>query len=870
MEFRIASMSIKNSKDKPDSVQSSDSQHILPFNEIMENIQRLAVKPLTLALAKVHEDVDDSLFKLAEKARSNNEQALYFDSMRKIRLNRDVAEHSFEQSLELIFTDFPHKNYQSFKTLADASEQPFEPVLFSDDISLLKNDELEENIALESMVSKGRIQNKDLLYHLNSRLDSIAQDVHIDESNNPLDPAQIAEAFMLASTGLDLDIKTKLLLYKQVDLIVMGELESVLKEANKFLIKEGVLPSLRRKIRKSKSSRPSTDAPEPLGSTGDNLKNFEKDFPDINFSDGVFKALSELLKAKRSNSDYQFSQSNSSLPVVEESDLLDLLNALQKEQLGSGLDHSLIDSNGPSGKVAFLHPADLGAVLIESLSRETDGKSRSLGHHNEDVINLVSMLFEFILDDYNLPTTIQALLGRLQIPILKVALLDPTFFDQHDHPARKLLNELAMACIGLSEADLLEQDDLFEQINIIVRRILNERSVEISLFQELFDEFKNYTDKKNHRSKIMEKRTLEKVSGQLKSRQVKDLIKEILKERLGNKSLPNVIPEILLGGWSKVLYTVYFSHGEQSPEWKKALLMVDNLILSVQINRDDETANEKKLKTIPILIRDLYEGLESVGINPFEISAQLAALESAHIESFKIEIKNPQNINENLDDQIKFMEKRIGAIDKEVGMEQESLYDDSNSEFPAINNEVLETLGQTENLKSQSLFDEIEKNEIIDARGSGNEKTAIEIQKEFLKKQKPYMEQLDSVKVGTWFEFKLPEVGRIRCKLAKKLENADVLIFVGRFGNKVLERSSRAYLDDKSKGLVKQLDSGFLFDRAIGKIFNRLGSSDNEIDFDYQKDDDRAQRAQRKIKDPLDKTQISEEIGNILSSLADD
>ncbi|MCC6373256.1 MAG: DUF1631 family protein, partial [Moraxellaceae bacterium] len=45
------------------------------------------------------------------------------------------------------------------------------------------------------------------------------------------------------------------------------------------------------------------------------------------------------------------------------------------------------------------------------------------------VINLVSMLFDFILDDDYLPMAMKALLGRLQIPLLKVAIIDKTFFN---------------------------------------------------------------------------------------------------------------------------------------------------------------------------------------------------------------------------------------------------------------------------------------------------------------------------------------------------------------------------------------------------------------------------------------------------------
>ena len=39
------------------------------------------------------------------------------------------------------------------------------------------------------------------------------------------------------------------------------------------------------------------------------------------------------------------------------------------------------------------------------------------------------MLFEFILNDYNIPEAIKAQLGRLQIPLLRAALLGDAWFD---------------------------------------------------------------------------------------------------------------------------------------------------------------------------------------------------------------------------------------------------------------------------------------------------------------------------------------------------------------------------------------------------------------------------------------------------------
>ena len=61
------------------------------------------------------------------------------------------------------------------------------------------------------------------------------------------------------------------------------------------------------------------------------------------------------------------------------------------------------------------------------------------------MIDLVGMLFDFILDDDNLPDTCKTTLSHLHTPYLKVALQDKALFTQHHHPARRLLNAMAQA-----------------------------------------------------------------------------------------------------------------------------------------------------------------------------------------------------------------------------------------------------------------------------------------------------------------------------------------------------------------------------------------------------------------------------------------
>ncbi len=64
---------------------------------------------------------------------------------------------------------------------------------------------------------------------------------------------------------------------------------------------------------------------------------------------------------------------------------------------------------------------DLRNQLKQLLTRVSvkSGKSRVVEEADEDVINLIAMLFEFILNDHAVPDAFKALIARLQIPMLE-------------------------------------------------------------------------------------------------------------------------------------------------------------------------------------------------------------------------------------------------------------------------------------------------------------------------------------------------------------------------------------------------------------------------------------------------------------------
>jgi hypothetical protein len=92
----------------------------------------------------------------------------------------------------------------------------------------------------------------------------------------------------------------------------------------------------------------------------------------------------------------------------------------------------------------------------------------SLSRGDESTLGLLSRVFETVLLDDSIPPQTRELLRVLQVPVLKAALLDKTFFFEEAHPARRLVDMLSR--MGWEQRK--DRDDpLFQAMQRSVERV---------------------------------------------------------------------------------------------------------------------------------------------------------------------------------------------------------------------------------------------------------------------------------------------------------------------------------------------------------------------------------------------------------------
>ncbi|MGY2196709.1 DUF1631 domain-containing protein [Pseudomonas gingeri] len=706
---------------------------------VLLQVRDKAAQQLKQGLQVLFDNADDTLFEMADKALNNVDQNTFFEAMRDLRLKRKSIERGF---LERFF--------EAFVGLCqyDINEVTLPAPMSYDKLALVPNDELEKTVALDAMVAKVLSRDGFALGQLTTRLNALITR-RLEDQDNPMGPAMLCEYFLEAGRDLGVEIKVKLIILKLFEKYVLSDADQLYAEANQLLIATGVLPELKAVPSRRASDRPAAAARASQDETG--AAKAGSSSLDASVQE-VFSALQELLLHVRGSVAPRL-DAGSEIQPISTRDLLRLLSHLQQY---------VPTQTAPDD-------FDLRNQLEQLLTRVSvkSGKSRVVGVMDEDVINLIAMLFEFILDDRNLPDSLKALIGRLQIPMLKVAVLDKSFFSRGSHPARRLLNEIASAAMGWGARDDYQRDALYVRIEQIVQRLLNDFVDDPAIFSELLVDFLAFTSDERRRSELLEQRTRDAEEGRAKAEQARQRVQEVLNERLLGKTLPEVVVRLLQEAWSKVLLLTCLKHGEASAEWQAGLQTMDDLIWSVEPSGQAD-ARLRLLELVPGLLKALRDGLTSAAFDPFATSEFFSQLESLHVQVFQ----------------------RLAKQQAEP-----ATVDEAQPAMVAVLEEIV--LGSPDDAPAEERLVELPEND------AG-------------------LLWVRQLRIGSWVEIREDDENSLRCKLTAIIESTGKYIFVNRTGMKVLERTVQGLAVEFRRGAVRLLDDALLFDRALESVIGNL------------------------------------------------
>jgi hypothetical protein len=300
-----------------------------------------------------------------------------------------------------------------------------------------------------------------------------------------------------------------------------------------------------------------------------------------------------------------------------------IVEAVESVQASAATAHFFSNDTQAQVLTAPTNIAENSARVYEKLVQEAP--NGSIDAKNMYTIDMVGMLFEYILADENLPDSIKTLLSHLHTPFLKLAFIDESFFENTEHKSRMLLDSLADAGASFVGHDGVSQYNMYEEIKRIVQRIIKEFKNDVNLFAELLMEFTLLKKRITHMHNLKERNSIEKKQGQEKHAQAKITARQEIKKRIDGRRVPSSIIN-LLSPWFVYLTFIQLKEDKGSKKWTDALAVIDNLITycSIKQIKDDAAALEKGFKKI---IQQVELGLADIAYNPAKIAAIVKELE---------------------------------------------------------------------------------------------------------------------------------------------------------------------------------------------------------------------------------------------------
>lgn len=751
--------------------------HLLP--QIFKNFT-LALKP---KLITCFESLDDSLFDLAEKAESNQDQTRYFESMRLIRKSRDKIFSEFFQNIQSTFKSFKKNQYDFFITTPNKDSSHNQASL-----SLIDEKELDETLAKTNLINKSEMAFHRQLFAIEKRFSLLASGTKLKANQIPIGPHVLVNSFTKSIKFLDVEVNMKLIIYKLFERNVMGQLNPIYSSVNELLAENGIIPEIKYNLGRSNNgtgqsqssnhslnaSNPETQSqqlnPQALAQNESNLNNDTNNIPQNNQSlDPNYQLISQLFKQSnpsiQSNEEATQGQNQGASVVnIDMGSMMNALSILQSDMFNPATNQTNHNDLNKS-------PTEIKDELIKQLHKiDSETKSQVVRQKDEDTIDLVGMLFQFIVDDRNLPDAIQVILAKLQIPYLKIALQDKNLFADKNHPARKLLDSLSIASVGWSqESD--NKNQFINKIEEIVQEILECDEFEIEVFNQLQSNFDQFLKKLEKKADVLQKRTKEKSLGQEKIDLAKKDSAQLFVDKITNTEMPILIRDILLGEWVNVLVLMNLRYSKDSEEYKEKVDFIDEIINYSHPSKDKIIDD-----TIITKLTDTYEdGLKLVAFNPKEIIDKQYLLVNC--------LKDIHQLND----------RPLSDSEIELITPEEIL--------------KLSTIKKNDN----NIVEYIE--EIIEPSDT---------QKTFDETKDIYLETISSMKTGTWLEFINEDKTTVRGKLSWISPITDKYLFVNARGLKISDKSKlelAAGLRDKS---IRKLQQIALFDRALSSIADQM------------------------------------------------
>ncbi len=580
------------------------------FQPLLNRCKDMVIVYVNALLTELFNNSDKALTGFAQKAETNEVQNRFFEAMAMIRNRHGLVEHEFRELISDGFDAF-WKDEREVNPFGNPDEDS--------ELELVDHESMDISTALDNMISRTVGDHRSQLYALGQRLSVVKGGQSVKHKQIPAGPHHLTTAFNEAIDALGLETRIKLIVLALFDKYVLKQLGSIYEDFNNSLRDAGVLPHLRPTIQKSPDTGIGGRRRDEADESASQLEQTQEEL-----GEELFTSILDMMAHQRRVSPEKArmkaaaaasaGRQPGSAPPVTSASLLSALNDIQPTRRADYIP----DANSPGVIIPNVEIDEQFLVRVKHTLAEERHKlyeevgADRLDAADEDTIDLVGMLFEYMLNDPVLPAVAKALISHLHTPYLKVAIIDRRLLTDSNHDARQLLDSLVEAGSHWIDERNLKRG-IYPDMQNVVDRVLKEFSDNVSLFSTLLATFKKRMDEFRRKSDILEKRAQDSLKGREKLNVARQRATQEMKARSFSDHLPKPVKEFLEQTWVDKLIFVLLRHpdGEMSDDWKEALRIADEIAWTFEPKSESEARELEG--NLSDLRQSIEEGLASLG-----------------------------------------------------------------------------------------------------------------------------------------------------------------------------------------------------------------------------------------------------------------
>ncbi|PSF05207.1 diguanylate cyclase [Marinobacter fuscus] len=480
-------------------------------------------------------------------------------------------------------------------------------------LSVVDKNEFEDWLAIRVMVTRADTQYRGDLLQLKLRLDHLGI-ANRTGHHNPLGPALVCEAYHTALAQVKVGREVEKICLKVFEQAVVRQLEPLYRELNNILIRHGVLPDLdlsrylsdQAMVKEEPAKKPvPPDVPETLaGSPGATAETAPA--PETSAKGRVRGRVAGEFRGYAQAAQTAFATVKNLLSTLHASRVAtgepatNPFPATARPLSGGELQKELQELQLQAAAPDNDSPGTLKERVVEKIRESGDS---GLNADHQQTLDVVDRFFHSVVESPKLSDYAQSRMRQLEVPVLKVVMRDPEFFEDQNSPVRGVMNRLAQLGVRGGRLNPVVQ----RRVDELVQRIATEFEQDTGVFEQAVGEFDSLIDRQN----LVYRRNVERVTaaaeGAQKVADSKAAVAEALDQKLAGRSVPRALMSLLDGGWRDLLSLTWIRQGPDSQLWQDYLAVVDLLLAFA----DDPQSNIN----LPELLRLIQDGLASISSN---------------------------------------------------------------------------------------------------------------------------------------------------------------------------------------------------------------------------------------------------------------